>query len=99
MVLVVSLFRLQDPEETDISFRMSDKEGSFSNKFLQFINYKPMKRCLMYVIIDGDPDYTKISFEKSSKSSQTKQSIRSRKISCQINGWSKRYSSAHLRDL
>ncbi len=90
-------FRLQDPEETDISFRMSGKEGSLSDKFLRFINYQPMKRCLMYVIIDGDSDYTKFLLKKVRKVAKQNKAFEVGKSV--VNKWlEQRYSSAYLRD-
>lgn len=90
-------FRLQDPEETDISFRMSGKEGSISDKFLKLIRYYPMKRCLMYVIIDGDPDYTKFLLKKVRKVAKRNKAFETGKSV--VNKWlEQRYSSAYLRD-
>lgn len=90
-------FRLQDPEETDISFRMSGKEDTFSDKFLRLIRYYPMKRCLMYVIVDGDPDYTKFLVKKVRKIAKKNKAFETGKSV--VNKWlEQRYSSAYLRD-
>ena len=90
-------FRLQDPEETDIAFEMSGKARSISDKALQFLGYKPMKRTLMYVIIDGDKDYTKFVLNKIRKVVKRHQGFETGKHP--VEKWlEQRYSSAYLRD-
>ncbi len=90
-------FRLQDPEETDIAFRMSGKEGSISDKFLRLMKFTPMKRSLMYVIVDGDPDYTKFLIRKVRKIAKKNGAFEVGKSP--VHKWlEQRYSSAYLRD-
>ena len=48
------LFRLSDPEESDISFRVSGNAGSMGERVLNLIGFKPGNRCLMYVSVEGD---------------------------------------------
>jgi len=52
------MFRISDPEETDIAFKIKGFENSFADKFLQALGHKPGKRCLMLVTVEGDKDYT-----------------------------------------
>ncbi len=55
-----ALFRISDPEETDIAFKMKGKEGTFVDKMLRFLGFKPMKRCLMFITVEGDFHYTRL---------------------------------------
>jgi len=54
------LFRLSDPEETDVSFRFKGKDKTLTDKILQILGYKPLKRCLMFASVEGDYDYTRL---------------------------------------
>jgi alkyldihydroxyacetonephosphate synthase len=51
------LFRISDPRETDIAFKLKGFENSFSDKLLNFLGYKPHKRVLMFVAIEGLAKY------------------------------------------
>ncbi|MDX9694426.1 MAG: FAD-binding oxidoreductase [Bacteroidales bacterium] len=55
---VPHLFRISDPEETDIAFKTKNFENSLADKFLKTIGYKPGNRCLMFVSVDGRKEYT-----------------------------------------
>jgi alkyldihydroxyacetonephosphate synthase len=90
-------FRLQDPEETDIAFEMSGKARSFSDKALRFLGYEPMKRSLLYAIIDGDRDYTKFVLNKIRKVVKKYKGFETGNHP--VEKWlEQRYSSAYLRD-
>ncbi|MDZ4726343.1 MAG: FAD-binding oxidoreductase [Leptospira sp.] len=90
-------FRIQDPEETEISFHMSGLKGGKEDKFLSFIGYKSGERSLMHVIIDGDPDYTKLVFAKLKKIAKRRGAFSTGKSP--VEKWlHQRYSSAYLRD-
>lgn len=94
---VPHLFRISDPEETEIAFKTKHFEGTFADKFLNFKGYQTGKRCLMFVAAEGSKSYTK----------QVVSSIK--KIAKKHNAFStgakptkkwleQRYSSAYLRD-
>ncbi|ABZ95862.1 Alkylglycerone-phosphate synthase [Leptospira biflexa serovar Patoc strain 'Patoc 1 (Ames)'] len=90
-------FRIQDPEETDISFHMSGLHGGKEDLFLRFIGYKPMQRSLMHIIIDGDPSYTKEVMKKIKKIAKRNGGFSTGESP--VNKWlHQRYSSAYLRD-
>ncbi|MEM7180005.1 MAG: FAD-binding oxidoreductase [Spirochaetota bacterium] len=90
-------FRLQDPEETDIAFKMGGKDKSLEDHFLRLLGYEPMKRCLMHVIVEGDPDYASFVLHKIRRIAwkfgafEVGESI--------VQKWlDQRYSSAYMRD-
>lgn len=90
-------FRIQDPEETDISFHMSGLHGGKEDYFLRFIGYKPMERSLMHIIIDGDPSYAKEVLKKIKKIAKRNGGFSTGESP--VNKWlHQRYSSAYLRD-
>ncbi len=90
-------FRIQDPEETEISFHMSGLKGGKEDKFLSFIGYKSGERSLMHIIIDGDPDYSKFVFNKIKKIAKRRGAFSTGKSP--VEKWlHQRYSSAYLRD-
>ncbi len=90
-------FRIQDPEETEISFQMSGLAGGKEDKFLSFIGYKSGKRSLMHIIIDGDPEYTTFVFKKIKKIAKHRGAFSTGKSP--VEKWlHQRYSSAYLRD-
>jgi alkyldihydroxyacetonephosphate synthase len=55
-----SVFRLSDPEETDVAMRTYHIRGTAADKLLQSIGYKPMERCLMLGTADGDPQFSRL---------------------------------------
>lgn len=91
------LYRISDPEETDVAFKTKGFEGTAADKFLNALGYKSGNRCLMFVAIEGDKAYTR----------QVKKSIS--KINKKLGGFAigakptrkwleQRYSSAYMRD-
>lgn len=91
------LYRISDPEETDVAFKTKGFEGSIADKFLNTLGYKSGNRCLMFVAVEGSKSYTK----------QVICSIK--KINKKHGGFSlggkptrkwldQRYSSAYMRD-
>lgn len=58
------LFRISDHEETEVAFRMKGFEGTFSDKALQALGYKPNSRSLMFISVEGDKDYTSFVINK-----------------------------------
>lgn len=91
------LFRISDPEETDVAFKTKGFDGTIADKFLNILGYKSEERCLMFVAVEGSVSYTK-------------QVVKSVKKICRKHGgfaigakptkkWlEQRYSSAYLRD-
>ncbi len=91
------LFRISDPEETDVAFKMKGMEGSFSDKMLQLLGYAPMKRCLMFVAVDGDKDYAKLVAKKISTVARRHGAFSTG--AGPTKKWlAQRFSSAYLRD-
>lgn len=54
-----SVFRLSDPEETDIGMKLYGIEGTPADSVLKALGFEPMKKCLMLGMVDGDKAYTK----------------------------------------
>jgi len=91
------LFRISDPEETEIAFKTKGFEGTLADRFLRVMGYKSGSRCLMLMAVEGSKGYAK----------QVKKSVRA---ICQKQGgfytgakptlkWlDQRYLSAYLRD-
>lgn len=55
---VPHLFRISDPEETEIAFQTKDFDNTIADKFLNRLGYKSGKRCLMFVAVEGNRSYT-----------------------------------------
>jgi alkyldihydroxyacetonephosphate synthase len=55
-----SVFRLSDPEETDVAMRTYHIHDTIADKLLGFLGYLPMQRCLLLGTADGDADFTKL---------------------------------------
>lgn len=91
------LFRISDPEETDIAFKTKGFEEKFSNKVLKALGYIPGKRCLMFVSVEGDAAYTKFVKKKIKKT--TKKNKGFFIGGSPTKNWLKqRYSSAYMRE-
>ena len=91
------LFRISDPEETEIAFKTKDFDGSFSDKVLGYLGYKSGERCLMFVNIEGDADFTKFLKSKIIKTAKKHHALY---IGAKpTKQWlEQRYSSAYMRD-
>lgn len=59
-----SVFRLSDPEETDVAMRIYHVHGSPADTVLKSLGYHPMKRCLLLGSSDGDPAFTRLVARK-----------------------------------
>jgi alkyldihydroxyacetonephosphate synthase len=59
-----SVFRLSDPEETDVAMRMYHIHGSPADTLLRALGYRPMARCLLLGSADGDGDYARLVARK-----------------------------------
>lgn len=53
-----SVFRLSDPEETDVALRMYGLHATPADSLLQALGYRPMQRCLLLGTADGAAGYT-----------------------------------------
>ncbi|HEY4693715.1 MAG TPA: FAD-binding oxidoreductase [Bellilinea sp.] len=59
-----SVFRLSDPEETDVALRMYHIHGTLADKALRRLDYQPMQRCLLLGSADGEAEYTRLVVRK-----------------------------------
>lgn len=91
------MFRISDPEETDIAFRTSGFDGTFSDKFLKRLGFKTGSRCLMFVTVEGEKDYARFVMGKIKGSARAGKGMF---IGAgPVRKWlAQRYSSAYLRD-
>lgn len=55
-----SVFRLSDPEETDVAMKLYGVEGTAIDSMLSLRGYKPGERCLMLGFTDGEKQFTKV---------------------------------------
>jgi alkyldihydroxyacetonephosphate synthase len=62
-----SVFRLSDPEETDVAMRMYHIHGSPADGVLKTLGYQPMQRCLLLGSCDGDKAYARLVKQTISK--------------------------------
>jgi len=59
-----SVFRLSDPEETDVALRMYHIHGTIADTALRMLDYQPLQRCLLLGSADGDAGYTRLVARK-----------------------------------
>ena len=59
-----SVFRLSDPEETDVAMRTYHIHDSFADSVLKMVGYQPGKRCLLLGSSDGDASFTRLVARK-----------------------------------
>lgn len=55
-----SVFRLSDPEETDVALKLYGVEGTPIDKVMNMKGYKPMERCLFLGFTEGEKDFAKL---------------------------------------
>lgn len=55
-----SVYRLSDPEETDVAMRMYHIHGSPADTALKTLNYLPGQRCLLLGSCDGQHSFTRL---------------------------------------
>lgn len=55
-----SVFRLSDPEETDVALKLYGVEGTVIDKVMNARGYKPMERCLLLGFTDGEKHFTNV---------------------------------------
>lgn len=53
-----SVFRLSDPEETDVAMRLYGVEGTPADTLLKAFGYQPMQKCLLLGTVDGSAEFT-----------------------------------------
>ncbi len=94
---VPHLFRISDPEETEIAFKTKDFEGTIADNFLNILKFKSGKRCLMFVAVEGNEAYTK-QVISSIKRIVKKNGAFALGAKPTIKWLEQRYSSAYLRD-
>ncbi|MEE4198360.1 MAG: FAD-binding oxidoreductase [Bacteroidales bacterium] len=94
---VPHLFRISDPEETDIAFKTQHFEGTFADQFLSYRGYKSHSRCLMFVSVEGSASYTRqvVSSVKKIAKKHKAMYLGGKPTRKWLN---QRYSSAYLRD-
>jgi alkyldihydroxyacetonephosphate synthase len=52
------VFRLSDPEETDVAMRTYHIHDTIADKILRQLGYLPVQRCLLLGTSDGDADFS-----------------------------------------
>jgi alkyldihydroxyacetonephosphate synthase len=91
------LFRISDPDETDIAFRTSGFDGSIADRLLTSLGFRPGERCLMFVTVEGDSDYTRFVIGKIRRSTRRGKGMFIGRSP--VRKWlDQRYSSAYMRD-
>jgi len=59
-----SVFRLSDPEETDVMMKLYGVEGTIIDKIMAVRGYKPNERCMFLGFTDGETCFTKVVRKK-----------------------------------
>lgn len=59
-----SVFRLSDPEETDVALKLYGVEGTVIDKMMNIKGYKQGERCLFLGFTDGETSFTKVVKKK-----------------------------------
>jgi len=54
-----SVFRLSDPEESDVAFKLYGIEGTALGSILSALGYRPGERCLMLGTADGEAGFSR----------------------------------------
>ena len=91
------LFRISDPDETDIAFKTKGFDNSISDKLLKSLGFLPGNRSLMFVSVDGDKDYTRFVLKKIRRTARKGKCLYIGKRP--VKKWlDQRYSSAYMRD-
>lgn len=62
-----SVFRLSDPEETEVAMKQYGIEGTIIDKMLKLKGYKPMQKCLLLGTTEGDADFAALAKKKIKK--------------------------------
>lgn len=54
-----SVFRLSDPEETDVAMKLYHIEGTPADSVLKLTGFQPMQKCLLLGMTDGERGYSR----------------------------------------
>lgn len=54
-----SVFRLSDPEETDVAMKLYGIEGTPADSILQTLGYQPMQKCLLLGFTEGERGFSR----------------------------------------
>ena len=54
-----AVFRISDPEETDLALKMYGVEGTPISRLISYKGYRPMRRCLCIGTAEGEKNFTK----------------------------------------
>ena len=54
-----SVFRLSDPEETDVAMKLYHIEGTIADSVLKFLGFNPMQKCLLLGHTDGEISFSR----------------------------------------
>ncbi|HFB61783.1 MAG TPA: FAD-binding oxidoreductase, partial [Bacteroidetes bacterium] len=91
------LFRLSDPVETATAFKIKGFDGSVSDRFLIRRGYRPGRRVLMLVSMEGDRDFTRLRKKKIKRIARRYGAFYTGEKP--VKEWlGQRYESAYLRD-
>ncbi len=54
-----SVFRLSDPEETDVAMKLYHVEGTPADSVLKLTGFQPMQKCLLLGLTDGEKGFSR----------------------------------------
>ncbi len=92
-----SIFRLSDPEETDVAMKMYGLTDSLLDKFMIFKGMKPGLRCILMGQTDGEKAFSKNLFKKIKKVSKLNKGLYL--TGYPMKKWHKgRFSDPYMRD-
>ncbi len=91
------LFRISDPDETDIAFRTAGFHDTLADKALQALRFMPGSRCLMFVTVEGGKGYARYVMREIRRRARQGKGLYIG--TSPVRKWlEQRYSSAYLRD-
>lgn len=91
------LFRISDPDETDIAFRTSGFSDTLADRALQLLGFRPGSRCLMFVTAEGTRGYARFVIRGVRRLAKRGRGMYLGRSP--VRKWlEQRYSSAYLRD-
>jgi len=92
-----SIFRVSDPEETDVAMKMYGLEGGVLDKILKFKGLNAGSRCLLMGQTEGESFYSKTLFKKIKKTCRQNQGFYL--TGYPMKKWRKgRFSDPYMRD-
>ena len=91
------LFRLSDPEETQLAFSMKGFSDTWTDRYLHFRGYEAGQRTVMFVAVEGHSDYARGVAKRITAVARKYGALKTG--AGPVRRWLKqRYSSAYLRD-